>query len=46
MAKKTYYKQCKVIKKVGDGHLNQVTWLPEQYAIKGKVLKLRNDDDV
>lgn len=37
----TYYKQCELVKKVGPSTLTQVSWIPEKFAIKGKVLKLK-----
>lgn len=41
MSKKTFYRQCRMVK---EGCLFQVSWLPEKFAVVGKVLKLRNDD--
>jgi hypothetical protein len=41
MSKKTFYRQCRLTKK--DSW--QVSWLPEKFAVVGKVLKLRNDKD-
>jgi hypothetical protein len=40
MSKKTYYRQCRLNK---SGMLDQVSWIPEQFAVLGKVLKLRNE---
>ena len=41
MSKKTYYRQCRLTK---NGSF-LVEWLPEQFAVVGKTLKLRNDKD-
>jgi hypothetical protein len=41
MSKKTFYRQCRMTK---NGSF-QVSWIPEQFAVLGKVLKLRNDKD-
>lgn len=45
MAKIVYYRQCKLERNCGDGRTShQMSWIPEQYAEKGKVLKLRDSD--
>ncbi len=35
------YKQCKLVR----GSQERVTWLPEKFANKGKVLRLRDDGE-
>jgi hypothetical protein len=40
MAKKVFYRQCRLEKKIAGGTLGQVSYIPEKYAIKDKVLKL------
>lgn len=42
MSKKTFYRQCRLVK---EGRLFQVSWLPEKFAVVGKILKLRNEDN-
>ena len=39
------YSQCTIEKKTESGKTTQVTWLPAKYAVKGKVLKLKDDGD-
>ena len=39
MSKTTYYRQCKMQK----NNSFQVSWIPEQFARKGKVIKLLED---
>lgn len=38
-------RQCVLSKKTAAGMSETVTWLPEKFAIKGKVVKLREDAD-
>lgn len=42
MKKKVYYRQCNLQK----GNMHQTSWIPEQYAVTNKVLKLRDPDGV
>lgn len=45
MAKTVYYRQCKLEKKMDENRTcHQVSYIPSQYAIEGKVLKLRDSD--
>jgi hypothetical protein len=37
--KKTYYKQCRLQK----GNAHQMSWIPEEFAVKDKVIKLRSE---
>lgn len=46
MAKQIYYRQCRLIKKLPSGDSTQVSWIPEPYCVKGKVLKLKDKDGV
>lgn len=46
MAKQVYYKQCRLERKTDGGKLNLVSYIPEQFAVKDKVLKLRDDEGV
>lgn len=39
-----YSRQCVLEKRIPDGMLVQVSWIPEQYAIKDKYLKLKEGD--
>ena len=48
MAKRPKYtKYCQCILKKDDppGYLQMVSWIPQQYAQIGKVIKLKNNDD-
>lgn len=45
MAKNTKYRQCVLTKKMEVGIKQQVSFIPEKYAVKNKVLKLKNGDD-
>jgi hypothetical protein len=42
MSKTTYYRQCRLQR----GNCHQVSWIPEPYCVKDKVLKLKNSDGV
>lgn len=42
--KEIYYRQCRLEKKTDRGVCCQTSWLPEQYAVKGKYLKLKDDN--
>lgn len=37
----THYKQCRLVK---DGTRTQVAWIPEAFAVVGKILRLGFDD--
>lgn len=39
--KKCFYRQCRLEKKTPTGKLCQVSFIPAQFAVKDKVLKLR-----
>lgn len=39
MPNNTYYRQCLLSKQ----QLEQTSWIPEQYAIKGKILKIKDN---
>jgi hypothetical protein len=39
-----YYRQCSLQKKIENGTINQVSWIPESFAILGKYLKLLEND--
>lgn len=41
MSHKQLYRQCKLVK----GNVNQVTWLPTQFAKEGKKLSLQADGE-
>lgn len=43
MAKDVFYRQCRLVKRIQGGELTQVSWLPEPYATKGRVVKLRDN---
>ncbi len=43
---KQQYRQCTLRKTISEiSHLTQVSYIPAEYAVVGKVLKLRNEDD-
>jgi hypothetical protein len=44
--KTTYYRQCKLQKKISDGIKETTSYIPEPYCVQGKVLKLRDDNGV
>lgn len=44
MSKVIYFRQCRLEKKVENGHKCMVSYIPDQYATVGKVLKLRDSD--
>ena len=39
-----FYRQCSLRKKTKETSHTQVSWIPERYAIKGKFLKLKEDN--
>ena len=41
-----YYRQCVLEKVDGKATLKTVSYIPEKFAIVGKTLKLKSDDDV
>jgi hypothetical protein len=44
MSNKTiYYRQCHLVRKAPPGEFHQTSWIPEQFAVLGKALKLRQD---
>src|SRR4051794_14557386 len=43
MSKMTDFRQCRLVKKSASGTKHTTSWLPEQFAHVGKVLKLRDD---
>lgn len=40
MSKKTLYKQCRLVK---NGITEQTSWIPEEFAVNGKVIKIREN---
>ena len=44
MARDVFYRQCRLVKQTQTGELQQVSWIPDRFAVVGKVLKLRADD--
>lgn len=36
------YRQCRLVRQDGTSRVEHVSWLPEQYAIKGLLLSLRD----
>jgi hypothetical protein len=45
MARHVFYRQCRLAKRTATGELQQVSWIPDQFAVVGKALKLRTDVD-
>jgi len=43
MSKKTKYRQCRLERRVGTRRIEQVTHLPEEFAVVGRVLKLKDE---
>jgi hypothetical protein len=43
MARNVFYRQCRLVKRTQTGELQQMSWIPDQFAVVGKVLKLRAD---
>jgi hypothetical protein len=46
MSKPLHYLQCILQKIEGAGVLTQTSYIPDPYCVVGKVLKLRNEDEV
>lgn len=44
MAKEKFYRQCRMIKQTESGRQDQVAWIPEKFAQKGKYVKLKDDN--
>ena len=44
MSKKYFQKQCNLEKKIPTGVLRQVSWIPENFAIVGRYVKLKEGD--
>jgi hypothetical protein len=41
VAKVVFYRQCRLAKRAAVGALWQVSWIPDRFAVPGKVLRLR-----
>ncbi len=41
---KTFYRQCRLVRKVPEGTCHQTSYIPEPFSVKDKVLKLKNSD--
>lgn len=41
-----YYNQCTLVKSFNGGKITQVTWIPTKFAIAGRTVKLKNDQNV
>lgn len=41
----TQYRQCDLRKKTATGEIRQVSYIPSEFAVVGKILKLRSPDD-
>lgn len=40
MAKPVFYRQCRLAKPTATGEFRLVSWIPDQYAVPGKVVRL------
>lgn len=40
----TYYRQCTLTMQDGPLTAQQVSWIPEEFAVVGKVLKIKDQD--
>jgi hypothetical protein len=45
MSRTVYYRQCQLVRPHGRGEMRQTSWIPEAFAVVGKVLRLREADD-
>jgi hypothetical protein len=45
MSKTKFYRQCQLSRREGTGHIQQVSFIPEEYAIIGNFIKLKNAND-
>ncbi len=45
MSNNTMFKQCVLNKQGPDGFKSTVTWLPAEFAVKGRTLRLKKSDD-
>ena len=44
MAKVVHYRQCRLVRPVAAGEYVVVSWIPDQFAERGRVVKLKADD--
>jgi len=44
MGRAIFYRQCRLVKKLQVGTCHQTSWLPEPFAVVGKVLKLKSTE--
>lgn len=44
MPRTVKYRQCKLVKKIPEGEKHQTSWIPSEFAVEGKILKLRDSD--
>ncbi|QEL20078.1 hypothetical protein [Limnoglobus roseus] len=42
--KNVFYRQCRLVKDMGQSQCVQVSWIPDQFAELGRTLKLRDED--
>lgn len=43
MARVVHYRQCRLVKPIPTGEKVLVSWIPDQFAEVGRVLKLKSD---
>lgn len=43
MAKVVHYRQCRLVRPVTSGEQVVVSWIPDQFAERGRVVKLKGD---
>lgn len=44
MSKTEYYRQCEMRKPLENGYTSHIAWIPEKYAVKEKIIKIKFDD--
>ena len=44
MAKVTFYRQCRLARPTPTGEVRQMSWIPDPFAVPGRVVRLRAAD--
>jgi hypothetical protein len=44
MKKNVLYRQCRLVKQMRNGEMIQTSYIPAEFARRGRVVKLRNED--
>jgi hypothetical protein len=43
MSKKVFYRQCRLVRPIPTGEHVVISWIPDQFAVKNRIVKLKGD---